>query len=84
MAIQSARFILENNWDDQTEVQQQLSDASIIFTGEQGCGWCIEKRIDDNHIQVAIWTSPEIMEVVMSDPRLELVAKLEGWNDEVE
>jgi hypothetical protein len=82
MTIQSARFSLLNNWENQSEVQQQLADVSIIFTGEEGCGYCIERRIDADHIQVVIWTSPDIMDMIMQDARFELIKKLEGWPEE--
>ena len=78
MEIRSARFKLLNNWSDQQSVQAQMEDAKIIFQGE-GCGYSLEQRIDENHVPVCIYTTPEIMDIVMQDPRLELMQQLEGW-----
>ena len=78
MDIRSARFILENNWENQQSIQEQIDDSSVIFQGN-GCGYSIEKRLNPDRVQIRIWTVPIVMDTVIADPRLELIEKLEGW-----
>lgn len=83
--MKSALFKLESRADDHETTSNLLSEADMIFARDEsgipteGCGWNETRRIDENYIEVGVRTTDEVMDLLLLDPRLELVQKLEGW-----
>lgn len=87
--MRSAIFKLASRADDLETTNEILAAADVIFARDEngiateGCGWSEVRRVDDDHIEIWIQTLEPIMDMVMQDPRLELVQKLSGWPEEV-
>lgn len=86
--MRNAQFKVRSR-EDEPEVNAQLiQEIDVIFARDEngvateGTGWG-EYRIDPEYIMVGITTTDEIMDMVMADPRLELVSKGEGWPEPV-
>jgi len=83
--MKSALFKLASRADDQEGISQIMQEADIIFAMDEngnpteGCGWNETMRLDEDYIQIGVKTVDEVMDVLVQDPRLELIQKLEGW-----
>jgi len=63
-----------------------MAEADIIFCrdpetgiGPDGYGWHESHRIDEDYIAVGICTDDAVMDMIMLDPRLELIQQTSGW-----
>ena len=87
--MKSALFKLQSLADDQEGISQIMQEADIIFARDEngnptaGCGWNETMRLDDDYIQIGVKTVDEVMDILLSDPRLELMQQLEGWPEPV-
>lgn len=88
--MKSALFKVQSRVEDteaNTQMVQELE--SVVFAKDEqgisteGCGWGINRRIDDDYIEVFIKTVDAVMDMILQDSRLELVKQLEGWSEEV-
>jgi len=67
--------------------QQYMQDIQIIYAQNEdgsyvdGCGYNLPVpfNYEEGFLTVAIKTTDEIMDILLTDPRLELTEKLEGW-----
>ena len=87
--MKSALFKLASRADDQAGISQIMQEADIIFARDEegnpteGCGWNETMRLDEDHIQIGVKTVDAVMDVLIQDPRLELMQQLEGWPEPV-
>lgn len=83
--MKSALFKIPSRADDTDTASNLMQDAQVIFVnGIENCGWSETRRIDEDHIEVWIQTVDEVMDMLLQDPRIELVKKLQGWPEVVE
>ena len=79
MALQQARFSMYNPADDDEVVNAQLAESEVLFMKDEegnlidGCGYTIEKRLDDTHIQLWVRTDETVIAAYLLDPRIELI-----------
>ena len=87
--MKSALFKLQSRADDQEGISAIMQEADIIFARDEngnpteGCGWNETMRLDEDHIQIGVKTTDAVMDMLLQDPRLELMQQLEGWPEPV-
>ena len=87
--MKSALFKLASRADDQEGISQIMQEADIIFARDEngvpteGCGWNETMRLDEDYIQIGVKTTDAVMDMLLQDPRLELMQKLEGWPEPI-
>jgi hypothetical protein len=87
--MKSAVFKIPSRAEDTDANSQFIQEAEIIFCrdpetgiGPDGYGWNQVRRVDENYIEIGITTDGAVMDLIMQDPRFELVKKIHGWEDD--
>jgi len=85
--MKSAIFKVPMDPANSEQNQQYMQDIQIIYVNDEagnpidGCGYNLPVpfNYEEGFLTVAIKTTDEVMDTLLTDPRLELMEQLEGW-----